>query len=146
MILHCRRSFLFWEKQPWSKIGSENFDVPMGSYDGAEICKLVGLYILHKLRSGKDPIFEKENCGIYRDDGLAIIKVKGSRRIAENDINKKLREIFESENLKIKIDPLTPVINYLDVIFNLKKHVHEPYRKPTNDPVYINVNSNHPKH
>jgi hypothetical protein len=38
------------------------------------------------------------------------------------------------------------VINYLDVIFNLKKHVHEPYRKPTNDPVYINVNSKHPKH
>ena len=146
MILHCRRSFLFWEKQPWSKIGSENFDVPMRSYDGAEICELVGLYILHKLRSGKDPIFEKENCGIYRDDGLAIIKVKGSRRIAENDINKKLRGIFESENLKIKIDPLTPVINYLDVTFNLKKHVHEPYRKPTNDPVYINVNSNHPKH
>ena len=69
----------------------------MGSYDGAEICELVGLYILHKLTSGKDPIFEKENCGIYRDDGLAIIKIKGSRRIAENDINKKLREIFEAK-------------------------------------------------
>ena len=146
MILHCRRSFLFWEKQPWTKIGPENFDVPMGSYDGAEICELVGLYILHKLTSGKDPIFEKENCGIYRDHGLAIIKINGSRRIAENDINKKLREIFGSENLKITIDPLAPVTNYLDVFFNLKKHVHEPYRKPTNDPVYINVNSDHPKH
>ena len=38
MILHCRRSFLFCEGQPWTKIGLENFDVPMGSYDGAEIC------------------------------------------------------------------------------------------------------------
>ena len=95
----------------------------MGSYDGAEICELVGLYILHKLTSGKDPIFEKENCGIYRDDSLAIIKINGSCRIAENDINKKLREIFESENLKIKIDPLTPVVNYLDVFFNLSMYM-----------------------
>jgi len=146
MILHCRRSFLFCEGQPWTKIGSENFDVPMGSYDGAEVCELVGLYILHKLTSGKNPIFEKEKCGIYRDDGLAIVKIKGSRRIAENDINPKLREIFKSENLKITIDPLTPVTNYLDVIFNLEKHVHEPYRKPEDDPVYLNVNSDHPKH
>ena len=46
----------------------------MGSYDGAEVCQLVGLYILHKLTSGETPIFEEENCGIYRDDGLAIIK------------------------------------------------------------------------
>ena len=33
--------------------GTENFDVPMGSYDGAEICELVGLYLLHKLTDGK---------------------------------------------------------------------------------------------
>ena len=66
MILHCRKSFLFCEKQPWTKIGPENFDVPMGSYDGAEICELVGLYILHKLTSGENPMFEKEKCGIYQ--------------------------------------------------------------------------------
>ena len=42
----------------------------MGSYDGAEICELVGLFILNHL--GKS--FGKENIGLYRDDGLAIIK------------------------------------------------------------------------
>ena len=26
------------------------FDVTMGSYDGCELCELVGLYILHKMR------------------------------------------------------------------------------------------------
>ena len=36
--------------------------------------------------------------------------------------------------------------NYLDVSFNLIKHVHEPYGKPDDDPVYLNVNSDHPKH
>ena len=146
MILHCRKSFLFCEKQPWTKIGLENFDVPMGSYDGAEICELVGLYILHKLTSGESPMFEKEKCGIYRGDGLTIIKIKGSRRIAQNEIDPMLRKIFKSEKLDIEIDALTPVTNYLDVMFNLKKHVQEPYWKPDDDPMYLNVNSDHPRH
>jgi hypothetical protein len=112
---------------PWEKIGPVNFDVPMGSYDGAEVCELVGLYILHKLTSGKTPIFEKGNCGIYRDDGLAIIKEKGSRRIAE-------------------MDPITQVTDYLDIKFNLLKHVHEPFHKENDRPMYLNVKSDHPNH
>ena len=91
-------------------------------------------------------MFEKEKCGIYRDDGLAIIKIKGSRRIAQNEIDPKLRKIFKSEKLEIEIEALTPVTSYLDVEFNLTKHVHEPYRKPDDDPVYLNVNSDHPRH
>jgi hypothetical protein len=39
----------------------------MGSFDGAEICELVGLFILNHV--GKR--FGKENIGLYRDDGLA---------------------------------------------------------------------------
>ena len=72
MILQCRKSFLFCDHQPWTKTGQENFDVPMGSYDGAEICELVGLYLLHMLTCGENPIFEKEKVGLYRDDGLAL--------------------------------------------------------------------------
>ena len=97
MILHCRKSFLFCEKQPWTKIGPENFDVPMGSYDGAEICELVGLYILHKLTSGENPMFEKEKCGIYRGDGLAIIKIKGSRWIVQNEIDRELKKSSQAK-------------------------------------------------
>jgi hypothetical protein len=53
------------------KDGSNSlFDVNMGSFDGAEICELVGLFVLNHL--GKR--FGKENIGLYRDDGLAIIK------------------------------------------------------------------------
>ena len=146
MLWQCRKSFLFCDEVPWEKIGPVNFDVPMGSYDGAEVCELVGLYILHKITSGTPPIFEKEKCGIYRDDGLAIIKEKGSRRVAENGIKKKLEKLFESEDLKITVDSITQVTDYLDVKFNLLKHVHEPYRKPNNQPTYLNVKSNHPKH
>jgi hypothetical protein len=45
------------------------FDVTMGSYDGAEICELVGLFILSKLEAK----FGKNQVGLYRDYGLAIL-------------------------------------------------------------------------
>jgi hypothetical protein len=32
------------------KKGESLFDVTMGSYDGAEVCELVGLYLLHQMR------------------------------------------------------------------------------------------------
>ena len=42
----------------------------MGSFDGAEICELVGLYIQSKLKK----ILPKSNFGLYRDDGLALLR------------------------------------------------------------------------
>jgi len=42
----------------------------MGSYDDAEVCELVGLFILNDLCN----IYGKENIGLYRDDGLAVFK------------------------------------------------------------------------
>ena len=46
------------------------FDVIMGAYDGAEICELVGCYILQQI-GDKVP---KENISLYRDDGLAFFR------------------------------------------------------------------------
>ena len=47
----------------------------MGSYGGAEICELIGLFILKHL--GKT--FGNKNIGLYRDDGLTMIKNKSAR-------------------------------------------------------------------
>ena len=59
IIMHCRKTFLFNNGEPWVKKGyKENFDVPMGSYEGAEVCELVRLYLLHLMTSGKNPIFD----------------------------------------------------------------------------------------
>ena len=33
---------------------------------------------------------------------------------------------------------------FLDLRFNLNEQTYEPYRKPNNEPVYINIQSNHP--
>ena len=40
----------------------------MGSFDGAEICRLVGLFMLHNLAN----VAGAHNIGLYQDDGLAI--------------------------------------------------------------------------
>ena len=44
----------------------------MGSYDGAEVCELVGLYILDELSK----FLNKNDVGLYRDDGLIVLKNK----------------------------------------------------------------------
>ena len=43
---HCRKSLLFPDNKTWKKKTADSyFHVTMGSFDGAESCELVGLYI-----------------------------------------------------------------------------------------------------
>ena len=50
IIMQSIKTLLFYKKKPWVKrCGDEDFDVPMGCYDGAEICELVGSYQLKKV-------------------------------------------------------------------------------------------------
>ena len=76
------------------------FDVSMGSYYGAKICELVGLYILHDLT--EDNKINKKNCGLYHDDGLLIVK-KHSPRIIDQ-LRKSIIKFFQKNNLKVKIE------------------------------------------
>ena len=36
------------------------------------------------------------------------------------------------------------IVNFLDITLNLKDGTYQPYRKPNDDPIYINNKSNHP--
>ena len=72
----------------WTKQKS-NFDVSQGSYDGAEISELVGLYILEVIKTQ----LSEENIGIYRDDGLGVTTKKGP---AAAHLEKRLHQIFSS--------------------------------------------------
>ena len=103
----------------------------MGSYDGAEICELVGLYTLGK-----------EKIGLYRDDGLAVFKdISGSRA---DSIRKEITNIFKELGLHITIDSNLKITNFLDITLNLNNGKHYPYRKPNDRPMYIHKQSNHP--
>ena len=66
-----RKTLLFSDGEPWVKKDQENdFDVPMGCYDGAEVCKLVGTYQLDQLKVA----IAKENMGLYKDHVLGKFK------------------------------------------------------------------------
>ena len=67
----------------------------MGAYDGAEVCELVGIFILHQLSL----VCNNNNIGLYRDDGLAVFKnISGPQ--AEK-IKKHFQNIFRKNNLNI---------------------------------------------
>ena len=97
IIKHARKSLLFGNGKLRTKKPGSNSFFTMGSFDGAEICELVGLFILNNL--GKK--FGKENIVLYRDDGLAIIKSKSARLLDKT--RKELHKIFEQFDLKILI-------------------------------------------
>ena len=142
IILHCRKSLLFSSNEEWIRKKEDGrgdvFDVTMGCFDGAEICEVVGLYLLNEIQMK----LGSADIGLYRDDGLAIFpKLSGPK--AER-IKKELVGIFKRNGLKITIDTNLKIVNFLDVTFNLINKTYYPYRKPNNTPLYINKKSNHP--
>ena len=56
---------LFSNNEIWVQNDNPDFDVTMGSFDGAEVCELVVLYLLNILKSE----FGENNTGLYRDKG-----------------------------------------------------------------------------
>ena len=85
-IKHSRKTLLFHNKQPWEKkFGDSDFDIPMGCYDGAEICELVRIFILNKLNNITD-----DSIGLYRDDGLGVFG-----KLSWPQIKKKKKKIIK---------------------------------------------------
>ena len=48
IILATKQNLLYSENQAWTKKNDSQCDVTMGSWDGAEVCDLIGLYSLSK--------------------------------------------------------------------------------------------------
>ena len=138
IILQSRKTLLFYKNEPWvKKLGNEDFDVPMGCFDGAEICELVGSFILSTLSS----VIDKNDIGLYRDDGLGVLRnLSGPEK---ERTKKKIIKLFKDHDLTITAEININIVNYLDVQLNITDGTFRPYRKPNNDPVYINKDSNH---
>ena len=45
-IFHVRKTLLYYNSEPWVKKGESNFDVTIGVYNGAEVCELIGIFML----------------------------------------------------------------------------------------------------
>ena len=64
MIMITRETLLFSDGEAWVKKNEEDaFDVPLGLYDGTEMCELVGTYLLNQLKVA----IGKENMGLSRE-------------------------------------------------------------------------------
>ena len=104
------QTLLFHDKQPWvKKTGTENFDVLMVCYDGAEICELVGCYILNQLST----VIRKELVGLYRDDGLGIMKNMAAQEIERK--RKQMIKIFKDCGSNITIKTNLTSVDFLDI-------------------------------
>ena len=140
VINHARKALLFDCSHNWIKKQGGLFDVSMGLFDGAELCEhiYVGTYMFNVLSKK----FNKNDFGLYRDDGLAFLKNKSG--LQSEQVKKNNQKIFKEHGLDIIIQCNMRVVNYFDVTFNLNDGTYKTYTKPNNEIKYIHRNSNHP--
>ena len=89
------------------------FDVTMGSFDGAEVCELIGLFLLNNLSEK----YGKNNVGLYRDDGLVLLRNASGPQSERT--RKDITREFKKQGLNISISTNLKICNFLDVTLNL---------------------------
>ena len=97
------------------------FDVPIGAYDDAELCELVGIFLSEKISD----ICNEGDIGLYRDDGLAIFRNKSGTELEK--IIKKLQRLLKEYDLEITAESKQKLVNYLNITLNLKDGTFRPY-------------------
>ena len=118
------------------KKGEKNFDVAQGSWDGAEVTDLVGLYLLSKLQH-----LDEMNHGLYRDDMLGVTELHGK---AAERLKQNISRVFQAEGLTVKVEVNKKVVDYLNVTLSLLDGTHRDFTKPGQVLNYVHVHSNHP--
>ena len=68
--------------------------------------------------------FGEENIGVYRDDGLAVLKNLSGPQT--DRARKDLVRIFQENGLKITVETNLSRVDFLDVTFNLIKGTYYP--------------------
>lgn len=70
IIVEAKKSLLFNNRNHQKKTNTNTlFNVTMGSYDGAETCELIRIYILQQLKEKSYGM----DIGLCRDDNLAVL-------------------------------------------------------------------------
>ena len=143
LIKNACKSVLYEQGNLWQKKRANNtsslFDVAQGSFMGAELCELVGLFLLDGLKN----IFGLERVGLYRDDGLAVLP-NSSGFIVER-LKKQTHAFFKSMGLRVTIESPMLTTDYLDVKLNLHDLSYMPYKKQNAKIMFVNKQSSHPK-
>ena len=99
MIKHCPKSLLFNNNDSWRKKDTEScFDVTMGSYDGAETCKLLVTHVLSLLAK----VIDHNHSGLYRHDGLILLRNSTGPKMYR--IRKNVIKTFKDIGFKIDFE------------------------------------------
>ena len=89
---------MFHNNVAWKKKTTTScFDVTMDCYDGAEVCKLVRTFNLSKLAN----IIFKINTGLYRDNGVVVLRSMNAERI--DKIEKIIVTMSQEVGLQLEI-------------------------------------------
>ena len=126
---------MFNKSKAWIKKKDSECDVTIGSWDGAEVCELVGLYILSQLQNLNIKV------GLYRDDGLGAATQRPQQ---VESIKKRFCQIFRENGLRITVEANKKIVSFLDVTLDLTTNSFKPYVKPNSPIMYVNSQSNHP--
>ena len=85
----------------------------MGGYDEAEVCRLVGSFLLYTLSLK----YNKTNLGLYRDDGFAVFRNVIGMHCEK--IKKEFQKLFRQYGLELIIKCNLRIVDFLDVTLNL---------------------------
>ena len=103
---------------------------------GQKFSKLVGSHLLNKSFN----IVEKESVGLYRDDRLGVLwNLSGPQTKRKREA---IVKVFKEFGLRLTIQASLLIVNFFDIQLNLGTSTDKPYRKPDNNPVYLDKISN----
>ena len=110
----------------------------MGTYDGAEICEIVGMFMLSLLSK----IFSSNNIGFY----IVMTDSQFLGTLVDNkQKNFKKKKWFKKDNgLQIIIKCNLKIVDYLDVTLNLTDGTYHLFHKHNEETTFIHVESDHP--
>ena len=97
--------------------------------------ELVGFYLLNLLTNE----FGKHNISSYRDNDLSYFQ-----NITGPDSEKIKNKIFKENEWNITVECNLAITYFLDDTFDLKSGTYYPYRRQSNEILYIHKQSNHP--
>ena len=103
------------------KDDDEDFDVLMGGNDGAEICEVIGTYLLYQINN----VISNENIGLCNHAGLGMFKNVSGPEVERK--KKYLIRIFKSNGLSITVKTNRKVADFLHIYFEIIQGIYQPY-------------------
>ena len=93
-------------------------------------------WYLHLLFLAK--LINKKDCGLYKDDGLLILRNVNGQQI--DLMRKNIIKIFKDIGFAIDMETDLKIADFLDIMFNLKNGRYRPHKNPNDLLLYINKN------